>query len=188
MNRLRLIKQTLAPTLIFSFLFAGVIRGGNWTNPVEVRHDVQKCVSYRAKLNGDILVVEATHEAGWRTYAMDNKLRAQEKLAGKRSLGIDRPTEIVLAEGLELAGPWYQSVPKDLSKPELRWYTWGFEGQALFVAKVRHVGAGPANLAVRGQACSDATCKNIDLVISVPPGGSTRRSDDVDLKTLVQVR
>ena len=67
---------------------------------------------------------------------MDNKLRAQEKLAGKRSLGIDSPTEIVFAEGLELNGPWYQSVPRDFSKPELRWYSWGFEGQALFVAKV----------------------------------------------------
>ena len=103
---------------------------------------------------------------------MDNKLRAQEKLAGKRSLGIDSPTEIVFAEGLELDGPWYQSVPKDLSKPELRWYSWGFEGQALFVAKVRRVGAGLASIAVRGQACSDTTCKNIDLTISVPLGGS----------------
>ena len=185
----RFINQTaLSATLLFSFLSTEVIRGGDWTDPVEVRHDVQKCVSYRAKLNGDFLVVEATHEAGWHTYAMDNKLRAQEKLAGKRSLGIDRPTEIVLAEGLELAGPWYQSVPKDLSKPELRWFTWGFEGQARFVAKVRHVGAGPANLVVRGQACSDATCKNIDLAISVPLGVSTHRSDEVDLKSLVQVR
>jgi DsbC/DsbD-like thiol-disulfide interchange protein len=184
----RLIKQTiLAATLLFSFLFARVIRGGDWTSPVEVRHDVQKCVSYRAKLSGDFLVVQATHEPGWHTYAMDNKLRAQEKLAGKKSLGVDRPTEIVLAEGLELAGPWYQSVPKDLSKPELRWFTWGFEGQALFVTRVRRAGAGPANVTIRGQACAKSTCKNIDLAISVPLGGSTGRSD-IDLKSLVQVR
>ncbi len=184
----RLINQTaLTATLLFSFAFAGAIRGSDWTNPVEVRHDVQKCVSYRVRLTGDLLLIQATHEAGWHTYAMDNKLRAQEKLAGKKSLGIDRPTEIVLAEGLELAGPWYQSVPKDLSKPELRWFTWGFEGQALFVTKVRRAGAGPANVTIRGQACAESTCKNIDLAISVPLGGSTGRSD-IDLKSLVQVR
>ena len=183
----RLIHQTILVAFLFSFSFAGVIRAGDWTSPVEVRHDVQKCVSYRAKLSGDFLVVQATHEPGWHTYAMDNKLRAQEKLAGKRSLGIDSPTEIVFTEGLELDGPWYQSVPKDLSKPELRWYSWGFERQALFVAKVRRVGAGPASLAVRGQACSDAICKNIDLTISIPLGGSVGKSD-IDFKSLVQVR
>ena len=177
----------LAATLLFSFSLAGVIRAGDWTSSVEVRHDVQKCVSYRARLTGDFLVIQATHEAGWHTYAMDNKLRAQEKLAGKRSLGIDGPTEIVLAQGLELAGPWHQSVPKELSKPELRWYSWGFEGQALFAAKVRRIGAGPASVAVRGQACSDAICKNIDLTISIPIGGASGKSD-IDLKSLVQVR
>ena len=180
-------KTPLAATLLLSFFIAGVIRGSDWSNSVEVRHDVQKCVSYRARLTGDFLVLQATHEPGWHTYAMDNKLRAQEKLAGKRSLGIDSPTEIVFAEGLELNGPWYQSVPKDLSKPELRWYSWGFEGQALFAAKVRRIGAGPASVAVRGQACSETTCKNIDLGISVPLSGTSGKSD-IDFKSLVQVR
>ena len=183
----RLIKQALLATFLLSFLFGGVLFGGDWTGPVEVRHDVQKCVSYRVKLSGDFLVVQVAHEPGWHTYAMDNKLRAQEKLAGKRSLGIDSPTEIVFGGGLELNGPWFQSVPKDFSKPELRWYSWGFEGQALFVAKVRRVGAGPASIAVRGQACSDAVCKNIDLAISIPPGGSAGKAD-IDFKSLVQVR
>jgi len=173
--------------LIFGLPFAGSAYAGDWTNPVEVRHDVQKCVSYRARLTGGFLVIQATHEAGWHTYSMDNKLRAQEKLAGKRSLGIDRPTEIVLAEGLELAGPWFQSIPKDLSKPELRWYTWGFDGQTLFVAKVRSVGAGPASVAIRGQACSEAACKNIDLAISIPQDSNNGMAE-IDLKGLVQVR
>ncbi len=93
----RLINQTILQLICsFQLLFAGVIRGGDWTSPVEVRHDVQKCVSYRARLTGDFLVIQATHEAGWHTFAMDNKLRAQEKLAGKRSLGIDSPTEIAV--------------------------------------------------------------------------------------------
>lgn len=184
----RLINQAaLTAILFFSFAFLGTSCGDDWTSPVEVRHDSQKCVSYRARLTGDFLAIHATHEAGWHTYAMDNKLRAQEKLAGKRSLGIDRPTEIVLSEGLELAGPWYQSVPKDLSRPELRWYTWGFEGQALFAAKVRRVGRGPVSVAVRGQACSDVTCKNIDLAIPIPESGDTDKSD-IDLKSLTQVR
>ena len=183
----RFINQTIVAFLFaFSFLVA-VILGGDWTSPVEVRHDVQKCVSYRARLTGDVLVIQATHEAGWHTFAMDNKLRAQEKLAGKRSLGIDGPTEIVVTQGLELAGPWYQSVPKEFSKPELRWYSWGFDGQVLFAAKVRRVGAGPANVAVRGQACSETTCKNIDLAISVPLNRAASKSD-VDFKSLIQVR
>jgi hypothetical protein len=118
---------------------------------------------------------------------MDNKLRAQEKLAGKRSLGIDGPTEIAIGQGLDLAGPWYQSVPKDFSKPELRWYSWGFDGQALFVAKVRRAGTGQASVTIRGQACSDAVCKNIDLTISIPHSGHTDKLD-IDLKTLIQVR
>ena len=94
------------------------------------------------------LVIQATHEAGWHTFAMDNKLRAQEKLAGKRSLGIDGPTEIAVTQGLELAGPWHQSVPKEFSKPELRWYSWGFEGQ-VFVC-----GQGSTRGRRTGERCS----------------------------------
>jgi hypothetical protein len=165
-------------------------RAGEWTEPVEVRHELKRCVGYRARLSGQFLVIQATHEAGWHTYAMDNKQRAQEKLAGRRSLGIDRPTEIRLSEGLELAGPWYQSPPKDFSKPELRWFSWGFEGQTLFVTKVRRSGAGPARIAVRGQACTEATCKDIDLTISLPLAGTRSEAapPDIDFKALVQVR
>ncbi|MCI0418155.1 MAG: protein-disulfide reductase DsbD N-terminal domain-containing protein [Acidobacteria bacterium] len=181
-------RQTVLKAMIlFSLACAEATYCGDWTNPAEVRHDVQRCVSYRAKLSGEFLVIQATHEAGWHTYALDNKQRAQEKLAGKRSLGIDRSTEIGLTEGLELAGPWYQSPPKDLSKPELRWYSWGFEGQVLFVAKVRRLGAGPARITVRGQACAEATCKNIDLAISVPLAGARTGAPDIDFKTLIQV-
>lgn len=167
----------------------GTARAGDWTDAVEVRHEVDRCVSYRARLTGPYLVVQATHEPGWHTYAMDNKQRAEEKLAGKRSLGIDRPTEIRLTQGLEVVGPWYQSPPKDFSKPELNWFTWGFEGQVLFVAKVRRSGAAPARLAVRGQACTDVTCKNIDVAMSVPLAGVTEADGlGIDIKSLAQVR
>jgi hypothetical protein len=176
--------------IAFGIGVIGTAYAGDWTNPVELRHELKRCVSYRARLSGQFLVIQATHEPGWHTNAMDNKRRAEEKLAGKRSLGIDRPTEILLTEGMELEGPWHQTPPTDFSRPELRWFSWGFEGQALFVAKVRPLGAGPARIAVRGQACSEVACKDIDLEISLPFGNTPpdAEASDIDLKTLVQVR
>jgi hypothetical protein len=183
-------RATVKAIIVLTVFCARVTRAGNWTDVVEVRQELKRCVSYRARLNGAFLVIEATHEEGWHTYAMDNKQRAQEKLAGRRSLGIDRPTEIELSNGLEVAGPWYQSPPKDFSKPEIRWFSWGFDGQVLFVAKVRRSGTGAARVAVRGQACTETTCKNIDVEVSVPLAEIGRDTDppDIDLKTLVQVR
>ena len=84
-------------------------------------------------------------------------------------------------------GPWYQSPPKDFSHPELRWFSWGFESQALFAAKVRRAAVGATKLALRGQACTASVCKNIDVAISLPaanPGGTAA----VNLKELEQVR
>jgi len=169
------------------FLAAVLARGGDWSEAVEVRHDTERCVSYRARLNGEFLIVQATHEAGWHTNAMDNQKRAEEKLAGRQSLGIDSPTEIRLDQGLELAGPWYQSPPKDASKPDLQWFTWVFEKQVLFVAKVRRSGAGPGMMiGIRGQACTETSCKKIDLTLSVPLTGAG--TEPIDWKSLVQVR
>src|SRR5262250_1020950 len=84
-----------------ALIFVGIAsqssaHAADWTDPVEVRQEAKRCVSYRARLDGQFLVVEASHEEGWHTYAMDNTQRAQEKLAGRKSLGIDRPTEIGL--------------------------------------------------------------------------------------------
>lgn len=154
----------------------------------EVRHDDKLCVSYKARLSGDYLVVEATHAPGWHTYAMDNKLRAEEKLAGKKALSVDAPTEIAVSEGLQAAGPWLQTNPKDYSKPELRWYSWIFEDTAVFATKVRRTGAGVALVEVRGQTCDDVTCKKIDLTLSVPVSGKPGAAAGVDLKSLVAVR
>ncbi len=170
-------------TLLMAVLFAG-----EWTSPVEVRSQEDLCLTYKARLDGQFLVVQAAIEPGWHTFAMDNKARADEKLAGKRSLGLDHPTEIVLSGGLDGAGPWYQSPPKDFSKPELRYFSWGFdERQALFATKVRRSGAGPARIAIRGQACTASVCKNIDVAISIPLAG-TNAGSEIDLKNLVQVR
>ena len=158
-----------------------------WTNPVEVHHDDNLCLSYQARLDGSYLVVRANVQPGWHTFSMDNKVRAEEKLAGRKSLGIDRPTEIVVTGGLETAGPWLQSPPKDFSKPELRWFSWGFERQALFAAKVRRKGAAPAHIALRGQACTDTTCKNIDVELTVTAGKNDTAPSELDVKSLIPV-
>src|SRR5581483_1548588 len=162
---------------------------GEWTQPVAVTHDMRPCISYRAKLDGDFLVIQATPEAGWHTFAMDNKQRAEEKLAGKPALAVDAPTQIKLTQGLEAVGPWYQSSPKDFSKPELQFFSWGFTGPALFAAKVRRSGAGPAQISIDGQACTETICKKVDVVISLPLTETKAGSPaGVDLKNLVRVR
>ena len=65
---------------------------GAWTEPVEVRQEENLCLTYQAKLEGSMLVVRATIEPAWHTFAMDIKKRAEEKLAGRASLGIERGT------------------------------------------------------------------------------------------------
>ena len=171
-------------------LLTFLLIAGEWTAPVEVRFQEDLCLTYKAKLDGPFMVVQATIEPGWHTFSMDNKTRAEEKLAGKKSLGIDRPTEIVLSAGLDAAGPWYQSPPKDFSKPELRWFSWGFdERQALFVTKVHRSGAGPAQIAIRGQACTQTICKNIDVAISFPLAkANAGAASETNLRDLVPVR
>jgi hypothetical protein len=161
---------------------------GDWTAPVEVVHDDAIAVSYRARLDGSYLVVRATLGTGWHTFAMDNKRRADEKLAGKPAISVDRATEIT-PSGLQIAGPWYQTPPKDFSHPELRWFSWGFDKDALFVAKVRTASGANARLRLRGQACTDAICKNIDVAITLPLSGhKPEAASQVDVRELTAVR
>lgn len=169
---------------------AGAARAQDWTRPVEVTYDQKPCISYRARLSGPYLIVEAAPDPGWHTFAMDNARRAAEKLEGRKPLSLDLPTEISVARGLEMDGPWYQSPPRDFSRPELRWYSWGFETRALFVTKVRRAAAGPASIAIRGQVCTETVCKKVDVAISLPlpAAGSSQPTPEVDLKALVQVR
>ena len=136
----------------------------------EVRHDDNLALSYEAVLEGDYLVVRAAIEPGWHTFAMDNEHRAKEKLAGMMSLGIDKQTEITLSGGLVTTGPWYQTPPKDFSKPDLRWFSWGYEKEAVFAAKVRRTGPAAVKIQVKGQACTETTCKNIDVELAAPAG------------------
>jgi len=186
---MRLTKTALKMMMALA-VCAGVAEAGGWPEAVEVRYETTLCISYRARLAGGFLVVQATHQPGWHTYAMDNRQRAEEKLAGQESLGMEAPTEIKVTQGLAVTGPWYQSPPKDLSKPELRWFTWGFDGDAMFVAKVRRSGAGPARIAVRGQACNANLCKQINIVLALPPAGASKdvQPPAIDFNNLVRVR
>lgn len=169
---------------VWTLLAAGLLNAADWTKPVEVMHEVTRCISYRAKLEGDTLLIEVKPEKGWHTFAMDNKVRVEEKLAGKKALGVDKPTEVKIT-GLEVVGGWMQTPPKDFSKPELRLYAWGFEETALLAAKVKRT-AGPIQVGIRGQSCTEVNCRNIDIAIAVPAGG--KPGAPVDLASLVPVR
>ena len=175
-------------TIALVFLSAASALPAQTGSQADVLHEMKPCLTYRAKLDGDLLVIEASIQPGWHTFAIDNERRASEKLAGKPSIGIDQPTQIKVSGGLQVAGPWYETAPKDFSKPEMRWYSWGFEQQATFAAKVHRTGSGNAEVEIRGQACTTTTCKNIDVSLSLPAAPGDRGATHVDLKSLVQVR
>ena len=148
----RIVSLIVVSLIAAGWMAAGVEAAGpgEWTAPVEVRHEDALCISYQARLDSGYLTVRATLGPGWHTFAMDNKRRVDEKLAGKPALSVDRATEIVPSGGWQTVGPWYQSPPKDFSRPELRWFSWGFEGHAEFVTKAQRTGAGPGRMALRG--------------------------------------
>lgn len=178
-------RRILLLSLALGLPAAATAQSGGWTEPVKVWHDDQVAIAYEARLSGDQLAIRVTPGRGWHTFCLDNQKRAEEKLAGKQALSVDRPTEIALSDGLTFVGPWLQTPPKDFSKPELLWYSWGYETPALFLAKVRRSGAGPARIAIRGQACTETVCKNIDVGLSLP---LIQSGAPVDPKGLVQAR
>ena len=139
----------------------------DWSPAVEVIHDETICLKYQARIDGDVLLVRAQIAPGWHTFAMDNKVRATERLAGKRSLGQDKPTSIAVSGSLTPNGNWYQSEVKDFSKPEQNWFSWGFENEVLFAVRLAGAGGGEAALVMKGQTCSESTCKNIDATLTL---------------------
>ncbi len=163
----------MIPLLLLAL--AQVSNTNDWSPAVEVIHDETICLKYQARIDGDVLLVRAEIAPGWHTFAMDNKLRATERLAGKRSLGQDKPTSIAVTGSISPTGPWYQSEVKDFSKPEQNWFSWGFENEVLFAVKLTAVPANaPAVLVMKGQTCSESTCKNIEatITLAIPKLGS----------------
>ncbi len=153
----------MTPTILL--LLTTAVDG--WGSPAVVSHDDQPCVTYRAQVAGGYLAVEVKLEPGWHTFTMDNDKRASAKLAGKKSLSSDKPTQ-VLPEGVEVTGPWLQSQPKDFSQPDLRIFSWGFEGSALFVVPAKATADTGSRVRIKGQACTQTVCKNVDVVAEVP--------------------
>ncbi len=183
-------------TKSFHWIALGVLSGfvsaasaGEWSRPAEVTFNQKTCLSYRARLSGPYLAVEATIAPGWHTFAMDNARRAEEKLEGKKALSQDMPTQITVSGSLAIDGPWFQSPPKDFSRPALRWFSWGFEEHALFIVKARRSGGEPALVSISGQVCTESTCKKVDLSISIPGQaiGGDAGSAYPDPASLVQV-
>jgi hypothetical protein len=160
-------------------------QSSGWTPPVEVKKGNLKVASYRARLSGDALLIEVTHEPGWHTYALDNLARAKNR-AGKPPLGIEKDTKIEVSGGIEVIGKWRQSPPKDLSQPDISWFTWGFEGVSLFAAKVKKTGAAEALIRINAQACNATTCAMVDdleIKLSIAAGNSLA---DFDLTQLIE--
>jgi len=168
-------------------LFVSLASAADWSQPAEVRHEDALVISYTARVDGPYLVVRANIGPGWHTFALDNVQRVEEKLAGKPALSMDHSTEIAVA-GVEVEGPWHQSPPKDFSRPELRMFSFGYDRDAVFAAKIRRAGAGSAKLRIRGQACTETVCKNIDVPLSVALPAKPGVSAEVKLDELVEAR
>ncbi len=152
---------------------------------VQVWLDDMQAVSYRARVEGDWLVVEATHEPGWHTYTMDNVIRAREK-SGKTRPETELPTVITPLGGLTIHGSWRQSPPLDLSTPDIRWYTWGFEGRSYFAARVDKAVL-PSSVRIDAQACTDELCAMVDALVVPVDSSETDVHRTVDPESLVVV-
>lgn len=155
-----------------NLLLVLTVLAGEWSAPVEIRNDETLCLTYRARYTGTHLVVEITPEPGWHTYSMDNKQRQTLALKGRMSLGSEKPTSVTAGNGIAVTGPWRQSAPEDFSKPEIQWYSYGFAKSALLAAPAKSTAA-QATVTVKGQACSESVCRNVEvpLTVDLRPGG-----------------
>lgn len=152
-------------------LFPG-LRAGDWSEAsAATGPDGSTLVTCRSRLAGGYLVVELEAAEGWHVYAMDNERRAKEALAGRMSLGVEQDTEVVVEGGLRVAGDWYQTEPTDFSQPELRWYSYGFEGTSLLAARTEVVPGGrSARITVSAQACDSGSCLAVEAAMELPVG------------------
>ena len=67
-------------------------------------------------------------------------------------------------------------------------FSFGYDREAVFAAKVRRAGAGSAKLRIRGQACTETVCKNIDVPLTIALPAKPGIPAEVKLQELVQAR
>ncbi len=173
--------------LVLGLLGVSSSRAPGWQaeSGVRVWLDDMHAVTYRARVEGDWLVVEATHEPGWHTYSMDNVIRAREK-SGKMRPETELPTVITPLGGATIQGEWRQSPPLDLSAPDIRWYTWGFEGRSYFAVRVGKATL-PSSVQIDAQACTDELCVMVDALVVPVDSIETDNQTTVDPESLVVV-
>lgn len=177
---------------VIIFLQVSDISAGQWSEPYEVMYRFDVIVTYKAKLNGDFLLIEATHAPEWHTYSMDNVERASKK-SGKENPETELPTQIEISGGLKVTGNWYQTNPIELSQPEILWYSWGFEKVSLFAVKVERTEGKEVKITINGQACNASLCSMVDeaaLLLQLPAKESAaaeNKNPEFDLSSLVRV-
>lgn len=168
-----------------TLLLLSLLSAADWPAKVELRHDDEVFVTYQARLEANQLVVHCAMAEGWHTYTMDNRVRVEEKLAGKKALAMDKPTVIEVAGGVALEGGWQQSEPLDFSKPELRLFAFGYEKEAVFAAKAKRTGTGPAQIRIKAQVCTPSTCRMVDTTLELPAGAAPAQAQT---RKLIAVR
>lgn len=135
-----------------------------WSTPAYLTSGNEKAVAYSAAVANGYLLVQAKHFADWHSFTMDNPQRSIGKLGEKGNQEL--PTGIVVDQ--ETEGAWLQTGPTDFSKPDIRWYTWGFQGVSYFAVKLSDPGK-QVNLKVSAQACRADICAGaVDLELEVP--------------------
>lgn len=124
-----------------------------WSKPISIESGRKKVVTYRATLVNGHLLIQVRHRPGWSTFSMDNEAR-MIGISGKKGEQ-ELPTKITLDPVIE--GEWLQSDPVNFSRPDIKWYSWGFQGVSYFAKKL----AGPLKqdlvITINAQGCDKIT-------------------------------
>ena len=159
----------------------------DWSQPAEVRHEDALVISYTARLDGPYLVVRANIGQGWHTFALDNVQRVEEKLAGKPALSMDRSTEIAVA-GVQVEGPWHQIAAEGFLAPRAADVQLRLRPRRSLRGEGPADPAGSAKLRIRGQACTETVCKNIDVPLTVAVPAKSGPAAEVKVANLTAAR
>ncbi|MCG8600862.1 MAG: thioredoxin family protein [Verrucomicrobiales bacterium] len=148
-----------------------------WSASQYVTKGKEKILRYRAAVTDGHLLIEARHEPGWHSYALDNGIRS-ERVSGRTDGSHELPTSIKLSESVQTIGPWIQTEPNDYSKPDIRWYTYGFEGTSYFAVPLEPgelKTTGNMEISITSQVCDSTSCAGtfeLKLSVPVPPNES----------------